>query len=93
MNDTDNESTNTLEDLRVHLFDTLKALKDPNKPMDVSRAKAISDVAARVIDSAKVEVDYLKVTGQDGSLRVLGKSKKADVPKLPGGDSRVHKIR
>jgi hypothetical protein len=55
---------NKIEDLRNHLFETLEALKDPEKPMDIDRAKAIADVAKEIIQSAKVEVDYLRVSGQ-----------------------------
>lgn len=55
---------NKVEDLRDHLFETIELLKDPDSKMDVQRARAISDLAGRVIDSAKVEVDHLKVTGQ-----------------------------
>ena len=54
---------NKIEDLRDHLFETLEALKDDEKPMDVSRAKAIADVSGRIIDSAKVENEYLSITG------------------------------
>ena len=54
---------NKIEDLRDHLFETLEALKDPEKPMDLDRAKAIAGVAKEIIASAKVEVDYLRVTG------------------------------
>jgi hypothetical protein len=56
---------NRMTDLRNHLFETLEALKDPEKPMDIARAKAISDVAQTVINSAKVEVDFLKASGAD----------------------------
>lgn len=49
---------NKIEDLRNHLFEALEALKDPDKPMEVERAKAIADVARVIVDSAKVEVDY-----------------------------------
>lgn len=55
---------NKIEDLRNHLFETLEALKDPEKPMDIDRARAIADVAKEIIQSAKVEVDYLRVSGQ-----------------------------
>jgi hypothetical protein len=55
--------TNNVETLRTHLFDTLAALKDKDKPMDLDRARAIADVARVLVDSAKVEVDFLKVTG------------------------------
>jgi len=59
---------NKMSDLRNHLFETLEALKDEESPMDVARAKAISQVAQTIIDSAKVEVSMLKlVDGRSGS--------------------------
>ncbi len=54
---------NKIDDLRNHLFETLEALKDEEKPMDLARARAVADVARVIVDSAKVEVDFLKVTG------------------------------
>ena len=54
---------NKINDLRDHLFATLEALQDTDNPMDIDRARAIADVAKVVVDSAKAEVDYLKVTG------------------------------
>lgn len=54
---------NKIEDLRNHLFETIERLKDDDEPMDLERAKTISGVAQTVINSAKVEVDYLKTTG------------------------------
>jgi hypothetical protein len=54
---------NKIDDLRNHLFETLEALKDDEKPMDITRAKAIADVARVIVDSAKVEVSFLKVSG------------------------------
>lgn len=77
---------NTLEDLREHLFETLKALRDKEHPMDVERARAISEVAKTVIDSAKAEVDYMRATGRDDlSLPVFaGKSGEAPAALPPG---------
>lgn len=60
-----------IDDLRTHLFDTLAALKDKDKPMDLDRAKAVADVAKVIVDSAKVEVDFLKVTGASHSTNFL----------------------
>lgn len=75
----------SIEDLRQHLFDTLAALKDKSAPMDVDRAKAISDVARVIVDSAKVEVQFLEVTG---ALKSTGFLPDADVeltrPQLNG---------
>ena len=55
---------NKIEHLRNHLFETLEALKDKDDPMDLDRAKAITEVSQTIINSAKAENDYLKITGQ-----------------------------
>jgi hypothetical protein len=52
-----------MSDLRNHLFETLEALKDHDHPMDIDRAKAISDVAQTLINSAKVEIQFLEAVG------------------------------
>lgn len=54
---------NKITDLRDHLFETLEALRDDEKPMEIARAKAVADVAKAIIESAKVEVAFLKTTG------------------------------
>lgn len=54
---------NKIEDLRNHLFATLEGLLDEETPMDIERAKAVADVAQVIVNSAKIEVDYLRVTG------------------------------
>lgn len=53
-----------IEDLREDLFATIKALRDKENPMDLARAQTIANVAKVIVDSAKVEVDFLKVTGE-----------------------------
>lgn len=58
---------NKIEDLRNHLFAALEGLADEEKPLDLERAKAIATVAQTIINSAKVEVEYLEITGQGGS--------------------------
>lgn len=60
-------ATNDIAALRVHLFETLTALKDKQSPMDIDRAKAISEVAQTIINSAKVEVDHLRIVGGQGT--------------------------
>ncbi|AXI59212.1 hypothetical protein DLD99_01565 [Pseudomonas kribbensis] len=57
---------NKMTDLRDHLFATLEALQDESKPMDIDRAKAIAEVGKVLVDSAKVEVLYLKVMDGEG---------------------------
>lgn len=51
-------------DLRQHLFETLEGLMDKDEPMELDRAKAVSEVAQTLINSAKVEVDFIKATGR-----------------------------
>ena len=55
---------NTMTDLRNHLFSALEGLADQDKPMEVDRAKAIVTVSKAIIESAKVEVKFLEVTGE-----------------------------
>ncbi|PJK00801.1 hypothetical protein CO641_02190 [Lysobacteraceae bacterium NML91-0213] len=56
---------NKIEDLRNHLFATLEALQDKGEPMPIDRARAIADVAKVIVDSAKAETEFLRVTGAD----------------------------
>ena len=58
---------NTIADLRSHLFETLRALRNRSDGMEIERAKAISEVAQVIINSAKVEVEHLRVTGGKGT--------------------------
>lgn len=58
---------NKVEDLRNHLFAELERLGDEDLEgealdAEIQRARAISGVAASITETAKVEVDYLKVT-------------------------------
>ena len=50
---------NKIDDLRNHLFATLEALQDKDEPMELERARTIADVAQTIINSAKVEVQFM----------------------------------
>jgi len=60
-------TTKNITDLRRIMFDTLQALQDKKNPLDIERALAIKEVGQVIVNSAKVEIDYLKITGQGGS--------------------------
>lgn len=70
-------TTPHITELRQSLMDTLKhlgTLGRDGKPLDpeqikaqVSVANAMKGVADTLVDTAKVEVEYLKATGQDRS--------------------------
>lgn len=53
-----------IDQLRSQLLDTLADLRNRENPMEPDRARAIAQVASVLVDSAKVEVDYLKATNQ-----------------------------
>jgi hypothetical protein len=73
-------SNETIADLRKHLFAALDGLADKDRPMDIERAKAISAVAQTVINSARVEIEHMKLAGGAGS----GFIPDAQVVRLPG---------
>jgi hypothetical protein len=64
---------NSMEDLRNHLFAALEGLADKENPLEIERARAICNVAQTVINSAKVEVEYLEVTGQEAGGKFFAK--------------------
>jgi hypothetical protein len=57
------QTKNTITDLRNILFDTLESLVDRDDPMDTGRAKTICEVSKQIIETAKVEITYIKTAG------------------------------
>lgn len=53
-----------MEDLREILFDTIRGVKSGVIPLD--RAKAVGDLTQVVVNSAKVEVEFLRATNGKG---------------------------
>lgn len=51
----------TIEDLRARLFATLDAVKSGS--IDIDKARTVNEIGKTIIDSAKVEVDYLRASG------------------------------
>lgn len=56
---------NKIEHLRDHLFEVIEMVKDGD--MELDKAKAIADIAQVIINSAKVEVDFIKTVHGNGS--------------------------
>lgn len=85
-------SNQNISDVRAHLFAVLAGLRDKDNPMDIERAKAISDAAQVIINSAKVEVDYMKVAGYPASGSGFLDS---SPPELPPGITgvKVHRLK
>ncbi len=51
----------TISDLRAALFETLEGVKAGT--VDLDKARAVNEVAKTIVETAKVEVDYLRVAG------------------------------
>lgn len=73
---------NDITELRSHLFDTLRGLKDGS--MKIETAKAINDTAQTIINSAKAETDMLAMVGGKGTGFVPVQHHSPGPARLPG---------
>jgi hypothetical protein len=73
-----------IDQVRSALLDTLKDLRNKEQPMDIERAKAVATVASVLVDTAKVENEYLKITGQDKSNFLEAPADIQVVPQVSG---------
>ena len=69
---------NKINDLRDHLFASLERLdNDELTPeqlnLEINKAEAIAQIGSVIIQSAKVEVDFLKAMGEAGTETELFK--------------------
>jgi hypothetical protein len=64
-----------IEDLRELLFETIEGVKSGK--LDIDRAKVIGDLSQVIVNSAKAEVEYTRLTGYKGTFLM----KPAELPK------------
>lgn len=55
--------SNDIKELREILFDTLRDAANSQKKLDVERCKVVAELSQVLINTAKAEVDFLKVVG------------------------------
>jgi hypothetical protein len=82
-------SKHTIDDLRATLFETLQALKDKEQPMEIERALAMKEVAQVIVNSAKVEVEHMRISGGSGSGFIPVQSVDRKQPPQPGDSMTV----
>ena len=60
---------NKIEDLRNLLFEQIEKLmdKDADTEVETAKAEAIANLASVIVSSAKVEIDFLKMMGTEGT--------------------------
>jgi hypothetical protein len=75
-----------MDELREHLMATLASLRDRESPMDVDRARAVAQVAGVLVETAKVEVEFIKATNGDSSS-FIGQGQGQGQERLPAPDS------
>ena len=85
---TDTEQPNHISTVRALMIEQIRAIRTAKQGDDldaeIRRAKGISELSQTIINSAKVEVEYLAATGQ-ASTPFLDVS--PDAPYLPGAGS------
>jgi hypothetical protein len=60
MSDSDsNRSSKTIEDLRARLFDAIDGVKAGTMPLETARV--IGDLSQTIVNTAKVECEYLRL--------------------------------
>lgn len=79
---------NKIDDLRNHLFAQLERLGDETIKGDalkeeIQRARAVSEVSAQVVDSARAENERLKITQRQPGTDFLPVGEPIDAPYLP----------
>lgn len=70
---------NKINDLRDHLFTALERLDNDDLSTDelnkeINKAQAVAQIGSVIIQSAKIEIEYLKATGMLESNSELFKS-------------------
>lgn len=74
----------TVADLRETLFSTLEAVK--SGALDVEKAKVINEVSKTIVETAKVEVDYIRVVGEGQSQFLPPTGRQPQLPSEPPGN-------
>lgn len=84
----------TIADLREALFDTLQSVKSGQTSLE--EAKAVTEIGQVIINTAKVEIDYIKATDSNGDTGFI-KAERNDPDDIPDGPvpvvTRVHRLK
>jgi len=76
-------STKSIVDLREHLFAAIQGVRDGS--LSIEQAKTISDLSQVIVNTAKVEVDFVRATERRESQFLLGAGDAASGSALQNG--------
>lgn len=76
-----------INDLRTALFETMQDVRSGK--LDVNKAKAVTDLAQTIVNTAKVEVDFIRATDSTADSGFISKAER-----LPKGVTGIvrHRI-
>lgn len=76
----------TIEDLRAALFETIAGVRAGTTTID--QAKTIGELSQVIVNTAKVEIDYLRVTDGGESTFISTAVGRSNLPQsLPNGNA------
>lgn len=84
-----NRNTQDIEALRAHLFAAMEGVKSGT--LDLDKARAINELGKTLVDTARVEVDFLKITDGEKS-RFLAPAVADDALPIGITGRTVHRI-
>lgn len=84
-------NSKSIDDLRGALFMVIEGLLDKSAPLEVDRAKAICGACEVLVNTAKVEVDFLRLAGGRTS-EFLQQPPAASKPASPGSATATGRI-
>jgi hypothetical protein len=83
----------TIEDLRETLFTVIESVQHKDNPMPIDQAKMVAELAQTIINTAKVEVDYLRATDEiKGSGFISANPRGKEIPEHPLTRGKVASI-
>lgn len=68
-----------ITDLRAILFESIDGVRTGK--LDIDKAKTINELSRTLVDTARAEIDHVKITNSTGSAFLSGAP---DRPQLPG---------
>jgi hypothetical protein len=86
-----NDPQNTSKKLRDHLFDQMQRLTDPdaNLEIELKRATALAKVGTVIVNSAKQEIEAMKLMQREGPSKKKPAAKQIQMKPVKGKAKQI----